>query len=124
MVAMSLPGCAAWHKELLIHPQREFPSDWAAGIVTLCLLLPLFPKTKSLQIPGTSVNFGDVWNEGPECGTKLSPPFEEKSSGKLGCKLSIAAVEVLSTPEEFLCPSAGWHRGVFWPGLKDACAQN
>lgn len=108
---MSLPGCAAWHNKLLIH--QELPSDWAAGIVMLCLLLALFPKTKSLRIPDTPVKLGDAWNEGPECGTKLSLPFEEKSSGQMGCKLSIAAVEVLSTSKEYLCPSAVGGTGGF-----------
>lgn len=49
MVAMSLPGCAAWLKELLIH--QEFPSAWAAGIVMLCSLFPLFSQNKVLADP-------------------------------------------------------------------------
>lgn len=80
VAAMSLPGCAAWHKELLIH--WELPAGWAAGIVTLCLLLPLFLKTKSLRIPDTPVELGDAWNEGPECGTNNPCPLKRKAMDK------------------------------------------
>lgn len=45
--AVSLPGCVAWHKVWVLLTRQELLSHWAAGIITLGLLLPLFLKTKS-----------------------------------------------------------------------------
>lgn len=47
VAAVSLPGRVAWHKLKVLLTHWELPSHWAAGIVTLCSLLPLFLKTKA-----------------------------------------------------------------------------